>query len=88
MSSATVTPSLVTFGAPQPLSKTALRPRGPNVLVTARANLLTPAASGCRASSSKTICFVTADSLLLLADAGSTAYHDHNWQPTAIFPLR
>ena len=31
ISSATVTPSLVTFGAPQPLSSTALRPRGPSV---------------------------------------------------------
>ena len=29
MSSATVTPSLVTLGEPQPLSSTALRPRGP-----------------------------------------------------------
>ncbi len=29
MSSATVTPSLVIFGEPQPLSSTALRPRGP-----------------------------------------------------------
>src|SRR5262249_43985419 len=59
MSSATVTPSLVTFGEPQPLSSTALRPRGPRVLRTARASLETPASSGCRASSSKTICFDT-----------------------------
>ena len=39
MSSATVTPSLVTLGEPQPLSSTALRPRGPSVLRTARASL-------------------------------------------------
>ena len=52
MSSATVTPSLVTLGEPQPLSRTALRPRGPSVLATARASLLTPAASDCRAASS------------------------------------
>ena len=48
ISSATVTPSLVTFGDPQPLSKTALRPRGPRVLRTARASLLTPASKGAR----------------------------------------
>ena len=62
ISSATVTPSLVTLGAPQPLSRTAFRPRGPRVVTTARANLLTPAASGCRASSSYTICFATVES--------------------------
>ncbi len=64
MSSATVTPSLVTFGEPQPLSSTAFRPRGPRVLRTARANLLTPASSGCLASSSKTICLATCEFLL------------------------
>ena len=45
ISSATVTPSLVTLGEPQPLSSTALRPRGPSVLFTARASLETPASS-------------------------------------------
>ena len=59
MSSATVTPSLVTLGEPQPLSSTALRPRGPSVLLTARASFDTPASSGWRASSSNTICFAT-----------------------------
>ena len=58
-SSATVTPSLVTLGDPQPLSKTAFRPRGPNVLRTARASLLTPVNRDCLALSSKTICFAT-----------------------------
>ena len=52
ISSATVTPSLVTVGLPQPLSMTALRPRGPRVLRTARASLVTPLASFWRASSS------------------------------------
>src|SRR5690349_11688611 len=61
MSSATVTPSLVTLGEPQPLSSTAFRPRGPSVLRTARARLATPEANGLRASSSKTICFATGD---------------------------
>src|SRR5438128_1890377 len=65
MSSATVTPSLVTLGEPQPLSSTAFRPRGPSVLRTARANFETPANNGCRASSSNTICFATFKSLLV-----------------------
>ena len=52
ISSATVTPSLVTVGLPQPLSMTALRPRGPKVHRTARASLVTPLASFWRASSS------------------------------------
>src|SRR5262249_11499186 len=56
-SSATVTPSLVTLGLPQPLSMTALRPRGPRVHRTARASLLTPARSFCRASSLYVSCF-------------------------------
>jgi hypothetical protein len=42
-SSATVTPSLVTLGLPQPLSRTALRPRGPSVLRTARVGWPAPA---------------------------------------------
>ena len=53
ISSATVTPSLVIVGAPQPLSRTALRPRGPRVDLTARASFSTPASSLPRASSSK-----------------------------------
>src|SRR6516162_7002378 len=57
ISSATVTPSLVTLGLPQPLSSTALRPRGPRVERTARASLLTPARSFCRASSLYASCF-------------------------------
>ena len=59
MSSATVTPSLVTLGEPHPLSRTALRPRGPRVLFTARASFETPASNGWRASSSNTICLAT-----------------------------
>src|SRR5262249_7308726 len=39
---ATVTPSLVTFGAPKDFSSTTLRPRGPSVTVTASARMLTP----------------------------------------------
>src|SRR5688572_1523125 len=53
ISSATVTPSLVTVGAPHPLSMTALRPRGPSVVFTARASFETPDSSALRASISK-----------------------------------
>ena len=49
-SSATVTPSLVTVGAPQPLSMTAFRPRGPRVVLTARASFWTPVSRLLRAS--------------------------------------
>jgi hypothetical protein len=37
-----VTPSLVMFGAPKPLSKTTFRPLGPIVTFTALAYLSTP----------------------------------------------
>ena len=57
ISSATVTPSFVTFGAPQDFSITAVRPRGPSVTFTARAIFSTPAASFLRASSKKASCF-------------------------------
>ena len=42
ISLATETPSLVTVGAPKDLSKTTLRPFGPNVTFTASAKTLTP----------------------------------------------
>src|SRR5262245_45214044 len=64
ISSATVTPSLVTFGLPQPLSITALRPRGPSVARTALASLLTPASSFWRASSLYDSCFAAIRLLL------------------------
>ncbi len=57
ISSATETPSLVTVGPPQLLSRTALRPRGPSVLLTAAASLLTPLKSCLRASVSKASSF-------------------------------
>ena len=69
ISSATVTPSFVTLGEPQPLSSTALRPRGPSVLLTARASLETPASRGWRASSSNTICLATSNSFGVRNDA-------------------
>src|SRR2546426_6555879 len=42
ISFATVTPSLVTLGAPKDFSRTTLRPRGPSVTVTASARTLMP----------------------------------------------
>src|SRR5437016_6505766 len=56
-SSATVTPSLVTVGAPHPLSSTALRPRGPSVAFTARASFVTPSNSALRATASNASIF-------------------------------
>src|SRR6476646_3287746 len=63
-SSATVTPSLVTVGAPQPLSRTAFRPRGPRVTFTARASLVTPSRRALRASTSKANIFAAMPRLL------------------------
>src|SRR5215472_7608885 len=51
ISLATVTPSLVTLGAPQDFSSTTLRPRGPRVTVTASARTLMPRSTFARASS-------------------------------------
>ena len=59
MSWATVTPSFVTLGEPHPLSSTAFRPRGPRVLLTARASLETPSSRLLRTSSSKLISLAT-----------------------------
>src|SRR5271166_2604355 len=50
ISLATVTPSLVTVGAPKLLSSTTLRPLGPSVTVTASARTLTPLRIFSRAS--------------------------------------
>src|ERR1043165_9119600 len=57
ISLATVTPSLVTVGEPNFLSRTTLRPLGPRVAVTAFASFWTPFKSVCRADSSNTNCF-------------------------------
>ena len=56
-SSATLTPSLVTVGAPQPLSRIAVIPLGPSVALTALASFSTPTRSFPRASSSNANCF-------------------------------
>ena len=51
ISLATVTPSLVTLGAPQLFSSTTFRPRGPRVTLTTLASLSTP----CRIRSCATL---------------------------------
>ena len=51
ISRAMVTPSLVIVGAPNFLSMTTLRPRGPSVTLTASASLSTPRSRERRASS-------------------------------------
>src|SRR6058998_2373164 len=51
ISFATVTPSLVTVGAPHDFSRTTFRPRGPSVTVTASARTLMPRRTLVRASS-------------------------------------
>src|SRR5437870_3579046 len=55
ISLATVTPSLVTVGAPHDFSITTFRPRGPSVTLTASASVFTPCRISLRAVSSKTI---------------------------------
>src|SRR5246127_667707 len=50
ISLATVTPSLVMRGAPNDLSRTTLRPLGPNVTLTALARISTPRSMRSRAS--------------------------------------
>src|SRR6516165_4696833 len=53
ISLATVTPSLVTVGAPKLFSSTTLRPLGPSVTITASARTLTPRRIFSRASWAK-----------------------------------
>src|ERR1044071_6568584 len=53
ISLATVTPSLVTVGAPHDFSMTTLRPRGPSVILTALASRLRPFAISPRAPEEK-----------------------------------
>src|SRR5881398_2200495 len=67
ISFATVTPSLVTVGAPHDFSSTTLRPRGPRVTVTASASTLTPRSTLARASSPNFTSFAAILRLLLLS---------------------
>src|SRR5207245_6099541 len=69
ISFATVTPSLVTLGAPHDFSSTTLRPRGPRVTVTASARMLTPRSTLARASSPNRTSFAAIDFLLRLDHA-------------------
>src|SRR5882724_3054538 len=67
ISFATVTPSLVTVGAPHDFSSTTLRPRGPRITVTASASTLTPRSTLARASSPNFTSFAAILRLLLLS---------------------
>src|SRR4051812_48060823 len=64
ISLATVTPSLVTVGAPHDFSITTLRPRGPRVTLTALASVSTPARTRLRAFSSKIMSLAAIGTLL------------------------
>src|SRR4051812_31912237 len=66
ISLATVTPSLVTVGAPHDFSMTTLRPRGPSVTFTALARVLRPAAICARALVSNRISLAAIRISLLL----------------------
>src|SRR5690349_3129688 len=68
ISLATVTPSLVTVGAPHDFSMTTLRPRGPRVTLTALARVSTPAITRLRARSSKMMSLAAMICLLCLLD--------------------
>src|SRR5712692_8676781 len=57
ISLATVTPSCVTVGAPNFLSRATLRPFGPRVVLTASARISVPRLSDARASSRNCSCF-------------------------------
>src|SRR5262245_20953680 len=69
ISLATVTPSLVTVGAPHDFSSTTFRPRGPRVTVTASASTLMPFITLARASSLNFTSLAAISSLLCLDDA-------------------
>src|SRR2546422_8390164 len=77
-----VTPSLVIVGAPNRLSMTTLRPRGPRVTRTALASLLTPASRPLRASSLYISFFAIAPSSVGAAAAPRGA------PPTGVAPGR
>ena len=59
ISLATVTPSLVTVGAPHDFSMMTLRPRGPSVTLTVSARMLSPLAMLWRAFRANTISWLT-----------------------------
>jgi hypothetical protein len=68
ISLATVTPSLVTTGAPQDFSITTLRPFGPSVTFTALARVSTPSSTLLRAATSKRISLAAMTALLTALD--------------------
>src|SRR5258708_6809406 len=75
ISFATVTPSLVTIGAPQDFSIITLRPLGPSVTVTESARIFTPSRIFSRASVPNLKLFA-AIAFSPLRDSGRSAYDD------------
>src|SRR5438105_7562836 len=88
----TVTPSLVTVGPPNDLSRITFRPVGPSVRPTARASLSAPASSFLRASSVYSSCFAICNGLLdvpasapgLLAHLGEDVALPHDLEVAAV----
>src|SRR5258705_6934176 len=81
ISLATVTPSLVTVGAPHDFSITTLRPRGPSVILTALASRFRPLAISPRAPDAKisslaAICPVLLDLCALVVEGGSVEHRE------------
>src|SRR5512136_2789460 len=90
ISLATVTPSLVTVGAPHDFSITTLRPRGPRVTLTALARVFTPCRICVRACSSKRISLADIVGLLrsvpgLLLDDAETLLASQRHDPQSLF---
>src|SRR5579883_2788071 len=83
ISLATVTPSCVTVGAPNCLSRDTLRPLGPSVTFTASASVSIPLFKERRASSVKMICFAIAHTPLL--PSSQSACSSKNPQYIALF---
>src|SRR3990172_717719 len=82
VSFATLTPSLVTVGAPKDFSSTTLRPLGPRVTFTASARMLTPRSIRVRAESPKitSLAAIVSSLVKLLLDHAHDVFFAHHEQ--------
>src|SRR3990170_1425234 len=82
ISFATLTPSLVTVGAPKDFSSTTLRPLGPRVTLTASARMLTPRSMRVRAESPKitSLAAIVSSLVKLLLDHAHDVFFAHHEQ--------
>src|SRR5579859_4559149 len=87
-SSQTETPSLVMVGAPQDLSMTTVRPRGPRVGRTASATFWTPLRRASRAACSKRICLGMDSLRQYELEGGSAKSVPHDPLPGRYNPLK